>query len=460
MNAASLFHDAARRVPERVAFFEGDASVTFAEMRSRIDRQAKRLALRPGERAILLLPMSIELYVALLAVLQSGAVAVFIDPWVSLWSIVKLARAAGPRHVIGGWKAKALRLLTAGATPIRSAEEEVALITFTTGSSGNPKGVIRTHAILRAQHARLAEAFPPRQGDVDLCTFPIFALNNLALGVPTVIPPVDLRHVAGANAALVAAHMRRRGVTTATASPPLFDRLGALPSPPPLRRIVTGGAPVTDAQLRAWMRAWPASEIEIAYGSSEAEPVAHIAADERLAAGGRGYLAGHVVDGVRAKVIPMGGDGIGELLVAGEHVCRDYDGDAEAVRQNKVHDEDGTVWHRMGDTGWFDEQGRFRIAGRVHSTIVRDGVNVHAQLVEQAARGDDPRIRNAAAVAVRNHVMVIVESESDVEAGVRARLREFPVDEIRVTREPLPVDPRHNSKIDYAELRRTMNKER
>jgi acyl-CoA synthetase (AMP-forming)/AMP-acid ligase II len=114
----------------------------------------------------------------------------------------------------------------------------------------------------------------------------------------------------------------------------------------------------------------------------------------------------------------------------------------------------------MGDTGWFDEQGRFRIAGRVHSTIVRDGVNVHAQLVEQAARGDDPRIRNAAAVEVRGRVMVIVESESDVEPDVRARLRDFPVDEVRVTREPLPVDPRHNSKIDYASLRRTMNAER
>ena len=87
-------------------------------------------------------------------------------------------------------------------------------------------------------------------------------------------------------------------------------------------------------------------------------------------------------------------------------------------------------------------------------------MNVHAQLVEQAARGDDARIRNAAAIGVDGRVVVVVESDGDVEDDVRARLRDFPVDEVRVTREPLPVDPRHNSKIDYAALRRTMNEER
>ncbi|HVR37497.1 MAG TPA: AMP-binding protein [Thermoanaerobaculia bacterium] len=436
MNAASLFVDAAKRVPDRVAFFEGETAITFAELLMRIEREQERLALQPGARAILMLPMSIELYVALLAVLQSNAIAVFIDPWVGLRTIVKLARAAGPRRVIGGWKTLVLRALIAGAKPIRDERADVALITFTTGSSGNPKGVIRTHHILAAQHERLAEAFPAREGDVDLCTFPVFALNNLALGVPTVIPPIDLRRVADADPMLVASHMTKRGVTTVSASPPLFDRLASLASPPPLRRVLTGGAPVTDAQLRAWMRAWPDAEIEIAYGSSEAEPVAHISARERLAAGGRGYLAGTIVAGVRAKIDPMASDGIGELLVAGDHVCREY---VNAPAEGE--------WHRMGDTGWFDEEGRFRIAGRVHS-------HTHTQLIERAARGDDPRIRNVAAFGVEGKVIVIVESSDDVANDVRARVQEFSVDDVRVTREKLPVDPRHNAKIDYAALKR------
>jgi acyl-CoA synthetase (AMP-forming)/AMP-acid ligase II len=295
--------------------------------------------------------------------------------------------------------------------------------------------VNRTHRILIAQHERLAEAFPAKEGDVDLCTFPIFALNNLALGVTTVIPPIDLKRIDAADPRRVASIAKERGVTTATASPPLFDMLARLDDRPRFRRVLTGGAPVTDAQLRAWIAAWPDAEIVVAYGSSEAEPVAHIEARERLAAGGRGYLAGRIVNGVRAR-LELIDDQVGELLVAGDHVAH-------------VEGDDGE-WHRMGDTGWFDEEKRFRIAGRVHSTIWRNGVAAHAQLVEQAARGDDPRIKRVAALGVDGRLVVVVESDEDVAADVRARVE---ADEVIVTREPLPVDPRHNSKIDYARLR-------
>jgi long-subunit acyl-CoA synthetase (AMP-forming) len=312
-----------------------------------------------------------------------------------------------------------------------AAADDKALITYTTGSSGRPKGVNRTHRILVAQHERLAEEFPAREGDVDYCAFPVFALNNLALGVTTSLDDPAI-------------------ATTATASPPFFDEA----SGHPFRRILTGGAPVTDLQLQTWMKKWPEAEIVLAYGSSEAEPVAHITAEERLRIGGRGYIAGKIVAGVKTR-LEMIDDRVGELLVSGDHVCRNYDNDPRATQQNKVLDRDGTSWHRMGDTGWFDEEGRFRIAGRVYSTIWRYGVPVHAQLVEQAALGNDSRIRRVAAVAVGARVAVVVESDDDVGDDVRARLAAAgePCDIVLVTREPLPVDPRHGSKIDYDKLR-------
>jgi len=455
VNAAALFRDAARAYPERIAFHEGRGAITFGELWERVLRFD-----RAGEndRALIMLPMSVDLYVALLAVLHRGGVAVFIDPWVGLRKLIHLVRLAHPSAFIGSWKVQLLRLSGVRRQSRRSGTD--ALITYTTGSSGTPKAVHRTHSILIAQHHRLAEAFPPQPNDIDLCTFPIFALNNLALGVTTVIPPIDLRRVDAADPHKVASAARDRGVTTATASPPLFDALAKIEDRPRFRRILTGGAPVSDAQLRAWIAAWPETEIVVAYGSSEAEPVAHIGARERLAAGGRGYLAGRIVNGVRTR-LDLIDDQVGELLVAGDHVAHVAGDDSE--------------WHRMGDTGWFDEEGRFRIAGRVHSTIWRNGTAVHAQLVEQAARGDDPRIRRVAAVGVNGRVVVVVESSRDrvveekpledsktrrLEDSVRARLAGYPVDDVIVTSKPLPVDPRHNSKIDYAELRRTMNDER
>jgi acyl-CoA synthetase (AMP-forming)/AMP-acid ligase II len=456
VNAASLFRDAARAHPERVAFYEGRDAVTFGALWERVARKAEQF--RPGERALLMLPMSVDLYVALLGVLHANAVAVFVDPWVGTRRMIQLARFAHPDHWVGTWKSQFIRLLARGAAltsgagssrqpAVQSTSEaaadprRAALITFTTGSSGTPKGVNRTHRILIAQHERLAENFPASEGDVDLCTFPIFALNNLALGVTTVIPPIDLKRIDAADPHKVARIANERGVTTATASPPLFDKLARVAGRPRFRRILTGGAPVTDAQLRAWIDAWPNAEIVIAYGSSEAEPVAHVDARERLAANGRGYVAGRIVNGVRAK-LDLIDDTVGELLVAGDHVAH-------------VEGDEGE-WHRMGDIGWFDEEQRFRIAGRVHSTIWRNGVAVHAQLVEQAARADDPRIRRAAAVGVDGRLVVVVESEDDVADDVRKRVD---ADEVIVTNKPLPVDPRHNSKIDYARLRAMLMKD-
>lgn len=462
MNAAALFRDAARAHPERIAFFEDFRTTTFATLWERVTRCGGALHARgfgPGDRALLMLPMSVDLYVALLAVLKEGGVAVFLDPWVGPRRLIRLARHSRVKAWIGTPKSQLLRLFVRGIeiaplsmqalerrAPRREemherADDDRALVTFTTGSSGEPKGINRTHRILTAQHERLAAAFPAEDDDVDLCTFPIFALNNLALGIPTIIPPIDLRRVDAADPRRVADVAVRCGATTATASPPLFDALARVETRPQFRRVLTGGAPVTDVQLRAWIQAWPDAEIVVAYGSSEAEPVAHVEARERLAAKGPGYLAGAIAEGVRAK-LELIDDKVGELLVAGEHVATESE------------------WHRMGDTGWFDDEGRFWIAGRVHSTIWRDGVAVHAQLVEQAAAGEG--VGRAAAVGVDGRVVVVVESERDVADEVRARVEAagYPVDEVRVTREKLPVDPRHNSKIDYAKLRVAVDDER
>jgi acyl-CoA synthetase (AMP-forming)/AMP-acid ligase II len=493
-------------------------SITYSGLRERTDRASAGLrseGLRPGDRAIVMIPMSIDLYVGMLALLDLGAIAVFVDPWIGWRQIAAFAAFAEPRAYLGVPRSHVLRLFSGrlrsipvtvttggrlGPVPARRTLAEIeeppgdgvvhpvqpddpALITFTSGSSGEPKGANRTHGFLLAQHRALAGEFPSREGDVDMPMFPVFALNNLAVGVPSVVPAMDFRRVDRVDAAAVLGQMRAHGVTTCTASPPFFDRLAAAGEDPGLRRILTGGAPVSDNQLAAWRRAFPGTEILVAYGSTEAEPVAHLSADERLQAvsdvrpASPGFCAGRPIERVRTKVIrihpgpievkdwkdwelPPGE--IGELVVTGEHVCRDYYRNPKAVKENKIAGPAGSIWHRMGDTGYFDGQGRFWIAGRVHSTIHRGGGLVHPQLMEQAAGKDDPRIRRAAAVGLPDpdlgqRVVLVLESEAgdDLEKDVRARLAAAGqrVDEIRITPEPLPVDPRHNSKIDYGKLR-------
>jgi acyl-CoA synthetase (AMP-forming)/AMP-acid ligase II len=536
-NVLSILRDVARTVPDTPALVtrgaDGqDRRVTFRILWERIDRVStglRRLGLGPGDRAIVMIPMSIELYVALLAILKLGAVAVFVDPWIGWRQIAAFAAFAEPRAYVGvgrshllRWLAPRLRKIPLTVTTGRRwgslpagqtlaelettpgngvvapvAPDDSALVTFTSGSSGEPKGADRTHGFLVAQHRALAAEFPAAPGDVDMPMFPVFALNNLATGVPSIVPAMDFRRVDRVDAATVLGQMRAHGVTTCTASPPFFDRLAGHLSrtgeaPPSLRRLLTGGAPVSDAQLRVWRGAFPGTEIQVVYGSTEAEPVAHLSAEERLAAvsdvrpASPGFCAGRLSERVRARVIriergpvelvsgswegwELPGGEIGELVVSGNHVGKSYYRNPRAVRENKIVDASGTVWHRMGDTGYFDGRERFWLAGRVHSTIRRGGALVHPQLVEQAARGEDPRIRRIAAVglpdpALGERVALVIETGAgeELEADVRTRLAAagWMVDEIVRTAESLPVDPRHNSKIDYPRLREKLLRRR
>lgn len=502
-----------------------DLAVSFAELWDRVDRcsvAARALGLVPGDRAVVMIPMSVDLYVVMLGLIKAGVAAVFVDPWVGMDRIAAFAAFAEPKAYVGVPGSHLLRLLraplrrlpvtvTTGATrlgfPARYSlprllagqgedgavfaahPEDPALITFTTGSGGVPKGANRTHRHLLAQYRALNAEFPQSVDEADMTMFPVFALRNLAAGVTTVIPPMDFRHVAAMDARMVWDRIVAHQVRSCTASPPFFDRLAAhlarsRPATMPLRRILTGGAPVTSAQLRQWQSVFPAVELVVAYGSTEAEPVAHIRAEERLVveasddAPAPGYCVGRPATSVQTRVIrirrgavPSTGDWsaeemppgeIGELVVAGDHVCRDYFRNPEATRENKLTGPDGTVWHRMGDTGRFDADGRFWLAGRVHSTMFRGGAAVHAQLVEQAAARLAPAAQAVAAVGLPDaklgeRVILVVQARPGGVDPERLRTelarQDIPVDEVRIQPAPLPVDPRHNAKIDYERLR-------
>ncbi|HPQ39068.1 MAG TPA: AMP-binding protein [bacterium] len=518
-NVVFCLKEKAANSPDTPAMIMPSETITFGELWARVDRFGtgiERAGICPGDRLICMIPMSADLYIVILGILKIGAVAVFVDPWIGMKSIARFASYAEPVGFFGIPKSHFLRLLniklamlpvtlTTGTAlwslpakyslkamlkysgdgriaPVQPAD--TALITFTSGSSGTPKGVNRTHGFLLAQHQALKTEFPCHHDDVDMSMFPVFVLNNLGLGIPTVVPAMDFKRAASVSGERVCRQMQRCNVTTCTASPPFIQNLAEYldesKEPLKLRRILTGGAPVSDTRLRFWRSTFRHTEICVVYGSTEAEPVAHIDADKRLTLTKRdstiqGYCAGKPCRQIRARLVPINRNfvdspvefprmsfppgTVGELIVSGDHVCRDYFRNPEAVAVNKLTDQNGAVWHRMGDTGYFDSDGYFWITGRVHSTIFRDSLPVHAQLIEQAVSRDG--IDQVAAVGIPHpdlgeEVIVVIRSESLVDkATVRAALTAagLTADRIIQTRVPLPVDPRHNAKIDYSKLR-------
>jgi hypothetical protein len=138
-------------------------------------------------------------------------------------------------------------------------KEHTALITFTTGSSGTPKGADRSHRFLAAQHYALNRHLPYGAEDRDLPVFPIFSLNNLAAGVETVIPAIDVGQPGPNDGKILYAQLKSANVTCTTLSPSLFNGLSAFCLENNLnlnflKRIVTGGAPISRDDIERMKR--------------------------------------------------------------------------------------------------------------------------------------------------------------------------------------------------------------
>ncbi|MFA6287685.1 MAG: AMP-binding protein [Opitutaceae bacterium] len=517
MTIGDQLTEQARVRPEMVALIDDAAgrTLTFAQLDDEVAKAAawwRARRLKRGQAVLVFVPMSAELYVALLAIFRIGSVALFLDPsagkdhlerccarWApdALLAIPKAhllrlrsraLRAIRLKVTTGGWLPATVRWLT-GATVERvttndAQPQDAALVTFTSGSTGVPKGAVRTQGFLLAQYRALAPSIALEPGDVDLATLPVFTLANLAAGVTTVIPDVDLKKPCAVDAARVWAQIERRGVNRITASPAFFERLieegrARRATLTGLRKLYTGGAPVFPRLLEALRVLAPNAEVVAVYGSTEAEPIAHIGAHEieadDLAAmrGGRGLLSGVPVDEVKLRVVrdrwgeargelsatafaaeclPSGE--AGEIVVAGDHVLKGYLGGI-GDEETKFRIE-GEVWHRTGDAGLIDERGRVWLLGRCAARVDDSLGRLYPFGVECVAM-TFAAVRRAAMVALDGRRVLVVEAERDERLAdeLSAAVAWAQVDDVRFMA-TLPVDRRHNAKIDYPELKRIL----
>lgn len=512
MNVVSLFRAQAEARPGADALVGADGRrVTYAALERAAARGAAQLAasgLRPGDAVLLLVPVSVALYEALAAVLRAGCVAVVLDPGAGRDHVERCCRMRPPDAFLGSPKAHLLRALVPGVrhiprrfvaggwapgaerwgrgeaeTPVTPrAENDPALLTFTSGTTGAPRAAVRTHGLLAAQHAALAEALALAPGQVDLATLPVVVLAMLASGVTTVLADADLRRPGDVDGARLARQIAREGVTRMAASPALVERLldapGALVG---MRRVDAGGAPVFP-DLHARLAAAVPEAVAV-YGSTEAEPIAHAGppsdADRARTAAGGGLLAGTPVPQVRVQVVrarpgePLGpyapeawadealpAGVVGEIVVAGAHVVPGYlggEGDAEAKITVGTPDGGTERWHRTGDAGAFDADGRLWLAGRAaHGAALPDGRVVYPLQVEAALR-EATGLRAAFLVhGERRTLAVVALGDPGLAARVTGAVPWAAVERI-VAVEALPVDRRHNAKVDVAALRATLD---
>lgn len=510
MNIAAILSEQARQRGEAPAIIERAGVTTFAQLDDRVRRAAAMLTkcgFGPGDPVLIFQPMSAELYTALLAVFRIGAVAMFLDPSAGRAHIEACCALAPPRALIALDRAHLLRITSRalrrvmvkfsiglwvpGAMRWRTLErhepaDEIAaasadapaLLTFTSGSTGTPKAAVRTHGFLIEQHRVLARSIALEAGEVDLATLPIFTLANLASGVTSLIPDADLRRPGAIDPAPVLRQIREHRATRCAASPAFFERLladddGSLRG---MRKVFTGGAPVFPSLLTALRNTMPEARVEAVFGSTEAEPIAHISeheisdADRHAMRAGRGLLAGRPVPEISLRIVreqwgrpiapltaaefaalSLASGEAGEIVVSGGHVLPGYlHGHGDEETKFRV---DGTVWHRTGDAGWLDEAGCLWLLGRCSARVTDARGTLWPFAVECAAR-QHPKIRRAALAGFDGRRILAIEPAKPGEIFTTAALalEWAQLDEIR-TVPRIPMDKRHNAKVDYPALR-------
>ena len=440
---------------------------TFGELQQRVETHRQTLRQKgvgPGDICLMLIPASAAAISGILAVMAEGAIPMLPPPgmkwkhWRALHQQHKitayLIASNSPRAARGlaYWGAgKRIRLdpkvqTNTAMAPTEVPDAQPGLISHSSGSTGMPKAIFRTHGVLRSQHAAINRVFPAWEGQVDFPLFPNVLLHNLAVGTQTVMPDLPGFQLTAMDPVVIARQLAEAQAQTMTGNVYYFRQLvGYLEAQGQtlnsLRAVGVGGSPVPDALLARMATCFPEATIYAIYGSSEAEPIAvrpfTAPMDPTL-----GYFAGPIDATLtwrlhEPQTLQAGGQTVqaGELWVKGPHVVG-----AEEDR-----------WFKTGDIGYVTEDGLY-LTGRIgNETAVAD--KMHYQV--EHFLNNLPGITRAAALPRQNQFAIAYEgtlSEQEVLEKLEGIVTLHKINRI-VKSNGLPVDHRHHSKILYRQIR-------
>jgi long-chain acyl-CoA synthetase len=440
LNLATILRESARSRPDKAALISGAARMTYADLDAASDRFAAGLAWRglvAGDPVALQLPNLPQFAVAYFGILKAGCVAVPVNPLYKSGEVGYVLRDSGARLMVtwagsldeaakGAAEAGLDELFVVAAPgfpvppayrpyeqllaaapavpPLHQTDPgDVAVVVYTAGTTGRPKGAELTHFQLLMNADTPGRLFGVRDDDVVLAVLPLFHVFGLSsildvcvrfAATMTLVPRFD--------AAAVLEVIQQDRVTVFEGVPAMY--LAVLNHPDldkydlsSIRVGVSGGAPIPSEVLDAFERRFGVVILE-GYGMSEtaATTTFNPSADER-----RVYSIGKPIWGVEVEIrddagnaLPPGREHVGELVVRGVNVMRGYRGDPVATARTVV---DG--WLHTGDLGYVDDDGFFFVVDRKDDLIIRGGYNVYPREVEDVLY-KHPAVAEAAVVGV------------------------------------------------------------
>lgn len=452
--------------------------LTFQQLHEDSNRLAsgfESIGIRRGTRTVLMVQPSLDFFATTFALFKVGAVLVLIDPGMGIRNLGRCLAQAKPEAFIGvpkahlarklfGWSRTTIRTTVCTRKQRWLAEHnldclrrkssgdykcalthpnDLAAILFTSGSTGPAKGAIYTHHIFEKQVEILQKMYGISHGEVDLATFPLFALFGPALGMTAIIPDMNPTRPANVDPKKIVEAIENFGVTNLFGSPALLNRLARYDqlqseSLRSLKRVTSAGAPVPIKVIERLQSKLPEKAyIHTPYGATESLPVATVCSRTLLketrqySERGCGTCIGQPVSDMDVKIIAISDaaisnwqDGlslpvsrIGEIVVHGPVVTQAYYAHEEANKLSKILDpQTGRNRHRMGDLGYLDSEGRLWFCGRKSHRVETERGTLFS-IPTEAIFNSHPMVFRSALVGVtfdgKKYPILCIELEKD-----------------------------------------------
>lgn len=494
---------------------------TFKEFEEKSNQFANKLVrsgVKPGMRTLLFVKPCLDFSVITFALFKIGAVPILIDPGMGLKNLLASIKQVKPEamvsvgvvHWIRRFKPRPFRNVKVkiSLSPVgfrtkhlydnleseskeftiyAAKDSDPSAILFTSGGTGIPKGVLYTHGVLNAQTDALQEMFALNESHSDLPGFPLFALFTLAMGMTSVVPDMDPTKPAQCHPERIVRNIQDNKITFVAGSPSIWEKVGKyclahniqLDS---VKQVVMFGAPVRSEIHEMFQKILTQGDTYTPYGATESLPVCFISGKEILrdtailTHSGAGTCVGQAAPGIEIKIIKASDipevcfieletGGIGEILVSGKQVTSGYFEMPHEDQKSKIL-MNQTLWHRIGDMGYVDQNQNLWFLGRkAHRVIMPNGETLLPIRVE-AIFNQHPEVKRTAlihlfmndevapALAIERHDCKTCMSAS-FKLELETLAQSSPYTQMIqkfFLHASFPVDVRHNIKIDRSKL--------
>jgi acyl-CoA synthetase (AMP-forming)/AMP-acid ligase II len=541
LNIAENLKNNARLFPDKKAIIypdgkNKDGSIKYGHKTFKdIDKESDQYAMgfesagiTIGTKTIFMVKPGPDLFSITFALFKVGAVPVIVDPGLGMkrmlhcynaakaeafigikrahifrlifsshFKSVKTWVTAGKRLFWGGYSLKKLLIKDNDEYPLAHTQrDDLALINFTTGSTGPAKGVEYTQRMINEEFQSLKLNLYKTLDQIDMATLSLFALYDILIGITAILPKIDPSKPASVNSMDIINPVNDFKATIMFASPALLNTVGKFGVEnniklPTMKTVLSGGAPVTTTIMETFQKLLhDDASILTTYGATEALPISLINSKTLLSEcktktiKGMGTCIGKPLKNVNTRIIkitdeplekwhndllvPQGE--VGEIVLNGDIVSKRYYQNKQANAVSKIKD-GNEIWHRMGDLGSIDEKGRIWFCGRKNHRVFT-GQNLLFSVQCEGIFNSHPEVLRSALVGIneKNKTKPVICIELDQESKYKLNK----ADELKLLKQELfklgqsnnatdeittilfhksfPVDIRHNAKIGREQL--------